>query len=317
MIKVLVVASDKGGNFTAFVEEQIVAFQQVGCEVIRYGVTRKGLLGYLRELPGLKAKIHACQPDVIHAHFGLCGLLANLQRKVPVVTTFHGCDINNPKIRKYSYPALFLSRYNIFVSCDQVHKVAKPNATTICGTPYQVLPCGVDTGLFRKLGTGDRIQDTGNREQGMGKRILFGSNFERPEKNAALAKAAVEILKSQTGWTVELLPLQGYTREQVAQVINESDCGLMTSLREGSPQFTKEVLACRKPIVSTRVGDVAEQFAGVTGAYIAESTAEDVAAKLETAIMQKESIVPEEWTNRYDNGAIARKLVDIYKQVIR
>ena len=38
------------------------------------------------------------KPDIIHAHYGLSGLLANLQRSIPVVTTYHGSDINLPKV---------------------------------------------------------------------------------------------------------------------------------------------------------------------------------------------------------------------------
>ena len=42
-MKVLILASDKGGKFVPFIEEQIVALQQAGVEIIRYGVRIKGL----------------------------------------------------------------------------------------------------------------------------------------------------------------------------------------------------------------------------------------------------------------------------------
>ena len=115
-MKILVLASDKGGKFVPFIEEQIVALQQAGVEIIRYGVTGKGITGYLRELPALCRFISAERPDLIHAHYGLCGLLANLQRRVPVVTTYHGSDINLPSVRPFSKISMLLSRYNIFVS---------------------------------------------------------------------------------------------------------------------------------------------------------------------------------------------------------
>ena len=115
-MKILIVASDKGGKFAPFIEEQIVALQQTGVEIIRYGVTGKGITGYLRELPALRRFIRAERPDIIHAHYGLCGLLANLQRLVPVVTTYHGSDINVPSILRFSKLAMRLSKANIFVS---------------------------------------------------------------------------------------------------------------------------------------------------------------------------------------------------------
>jgi hypothetical protein len=41
------------------------------------------------------------QPDLIHAHFGLSGLFANLQFLKPVVTTFHGSDVQTTKKNLY------------------------------------------------------------------------------------------------------------------------------------------------------------------------------------------------------------------------
>ena len=115
-MKLLVIASDKGEHFVPFIEEQINALQQNGVEIIRYGVTRKGIVGYLRELPALRRYIRKERPDVIHAHYGLCGLLANLQRRIPVVTTYHGSDINQPSILRFSKITMRLSAHNIFVS---------------------------------------------------------------------------------------------------------------------------------------------------------------------------------------------------------
>ena len=115
-MKLLVIASDKGGHFVPFIEEQITALEVLGIQVIRYGVTGKGITGYLRELPALRRLIRAERPDIIHAHYGLCGLLANLQRMVPVVTTYHGSDINVPSILRISKIAMRLSAHNIFVS---------------------------------------------------------------------------------------------------------------------------------------------------------------------------------------------------------
>ena len=115
-MKILIVASDKNGRFAPFIEEQMTALQACGVEIIRYGVTGKGITGYLRELPALRRLIRAERPDIIHAHYGLSGLLANLQRRIPVVTTYHGSDINVPSILRFSKIAMRLSAHNLFVS---------------------------------------------------------------------------------------------------------------------------------------------------------------------------------------------------------
>ena len=115
-MKIFIVASDKQGHFAPFIEEQMAALEARGIEVLRYGITGKGIIGYLRELPALRRIIRKVRPDLIHAHYGLSGLLANLQRMVPVVTTYHGSDINVPSILRFSKIAMRLSAHNIFVS---------------------------------------------------------------------------------------------------------------------------------------------------------------------------------------------------------
>ena len=145
-MKVLIIASDKGGHFVPFIEEQIVALQSCGIQVLRFGITGKGILGYLRCLPALKRAIKQYRPDLIHAHYGLSGLLANLQRRVPVVTTYHGSDINKPNILRFSKIAMCLSVHNIFVSQRNVTLALSPNSliTYRLKKRYTLLPCGVN-----------------------------------------------------------------------------------------------------------------------------------------------------------------------------
>lgn len=304
MMKILVLASDKGGRFTPFVEEQIMALQKQGCEIVRYPVCGKGFLGYLMELPKLKKIISIEKPNVIHAHFGLCGLLANLQRKVPVVTTYHGCDINSRKLRIFSYLSLRLSKHNVFVSNAQKNKV-KSYWSRDCS----VIPCGVDTKFFHAMDKQEARKLMHLAVEDI--IILFSSNFDRVEKNAKLAKDAISLLSR-----VKLMPLDGYSRKEVMYMLNAADCCLMTSIREGSPQFTKEALACHRPIVSTPVGDVKDQFRDVNGAYICSFEAKDVAEKISQAIQYSQSALPKGWGQCYDNMLIAKRLVRIYQQII-
>lgn len=304
-MKILVVASNNRNSYAPFVMEQVESLRSLGCVVELFGIVGKGVKGYLSSLPELKQKINEFNPDVIHAHFGLCGLLANLQRIVPVVTTYHGCDINNIKLRPLSLPSLILSKYNIFVSKNQKNKVS-----WILGKNTNVIPCGVNTDFFvpqDKKTARERLNLPLDKTI-----ILFSSTFARPEKNAILAKDSLSLLKN-----VELLELDGYTREEVVLLMNAVDCGLLTSIREGSPQFTKELLSCRRPIVSTNVGDVAEQFHDVEGVFIGEFDANDIAEKIQKAILFNEIVLPDNWNEKYDNKSIALKLISIYTNVLK
>ena len=93
-MRVLIVANHNKGYFVPFIVEQVNALKQLGIEVEYFAVHGKGIRGYLSNRSSLIAKIRDYHPDLIHAHYGLSGLLANLQRKVPVVTTYHGSDIH-------------------------------------------------------------------------------------------------------------------------------------------------------------------------------------------------------------------------------
>ena len=238
-MKILVLASDKGGKFVPFIEEQIVALQQAGVEIIRYGVTGKGITGYLRELPKLKRFIRAERPDLIHAHYGLCGLLANLQRRVPVVTTYHGSDINVPSVLRFSKIAIRLSAYNIFVSKRNIAIAIRrkgEEAKRLSGK-YELLPCGINlpepwselqNKLVGQLTLNQWVQSVLSKEM---KNILFAGAFDNKVKDPELAKEAIALYNSAIGngqWAmginsqspianrpINLIELKGYNRDQV------------------------------------------------------------------------------------------------------
>ena len=124
-MKVLIVARYKEHGFAPFVTEQVQALEKTGAECRCFPVYSKGVMGYLRQLPKLGHVLREFKPDVIHAHYGLCGLFANLQRRIPVVTTYHGSDINNPKAFEFSKIAIRRSTYNVFVSQKNID-IANP-----------------------------------------------------------------------------------------------------------------------------------------------------------------------------------------------
>lgn len=87
-MKVLIVASYNYGKYSPFVSEQAESVKGLNIQIDYFPVKGKGVFGYLKNRKGLLFKIEEYHPDIIHAHYGLSGLLANLQREVPVVTTF-------------------------------------------------------------------------------------------------------------------------------------------------------------------------------------------------------------------------------------
>ena len=72
-----------------FVHEQGEALRARGIEIEYYAVVGKGTCGYLKNVRPLRKKIKDFQPDIIHAHYGLSGMLAVLSTRRPVVITCH------------------------------------------------------------------------------------------------------------------------------------------------------------------------------------------------------------------------------------
>lgn len=306
-MRVLIVCKYKDAlphNMAPFIWEQVEALFGQGVTVQFFLVKGRGARGYLKEISELKKVIKAFKPDIVHAHFGLCGLLANLQRKVPVVTTYHGSDINNPKTRRLSKIAIMLSAHNIFVS-KRLVGIAKPKKN------YSVIPCGINLDDYPVL---DKAEARLLMNLDLKKRyVLFAGSFDNPVKNPQLAKEAVQLLPG-----VELLELKGYTRRQVAHLMNAVDCFLMTSYTEGSPQVIKEALACGCPIVSVDVGDVRELISNSEGCFIVSGNAADIAEKIEMALKFEGRTKGREKIEQHGlaNNFVAHNLIDIYKTVI-
>lgn len=307
-MKILIICSHRYyapyTNYVApFIYEQMQALQPLGCEFRVCFVKGGGLKSYLRAWREMQKMVSTYQPDIIHAHYGLCCLLANMQRKVPVVSTYHGSDINDPKIRVLSKIAIRLSQNNIFVS-ERLKSLIKNPQRAI------VIPCSVDTTTFYPM---DKMECRKQLGMDLGNTyVLFSKEFADTVKNYLLAKQAVEKYNPQA----QLLEFYGYAREQVPLLYNAVDLGLMTSFTEGSPQFVKEAVACGCPVVSTDVGDVREVIEGVSNCYLSTYEVDDVVNGMQKALavghLQKTHL-----HERYTAEYIAKTIFELYADICK
>ena len=114
-MRILIIASGNSSHISPFVKEQAESLIKQGLSVDFFLIKGKGLFGYLKNYFLLMKKIRNKEYDLIHAHYGLSGLLATMQLSVPVVITFHGSDVNMKKNYIFSRIASRLSTANIFV----------------------------------------------------------------------------------------------------------------------------------------------------------------------------------------------------------
>lgn len=296
------------GHAAPFIIEQYNALRDAGCEVELFPLQGN----YLKQWKALQKKIREWKPDVVHAHYGLSCLVANMAtRCVPVVSTYHGSDINQPKVRPLSKLAIRLSAWNVFVSKRNITL-----AGAVEGTKASLIPCGVALSEEQKMTRAEARKTLG--WSAADKKVLFAGAFDNAVKDPELAKAAMKELENEG--VSELVELKGYTREEVNRLMCAVDCLLMTSKTEGSPQVIKEAMACGCPIVSVDVGDVAERTEGVSGCFVVKSREpRDIAEALNKAIAfegktnGREHVLAAGLTNEQ----VAARLVAIYREILR
>ncbi len=302
-MKVLIVCSGNNGSISPFVKEQVEELRKLNVIIEYYLIEGKGIWGYVRNLPWLKNKIKAGGYQLVSAHYGLSGLLACLQRIVPVVITLHGSDVNTPFVRPFSYLAHKLAKQSIFVSKYMAFELGVKQAN--------VIPCGVDFSVFYPM-----IQEAAKKAMNLSpekKYILFSSSFDRKVKNYTLAKKALNTMQDLD---VELIEMKNYSRKEIAYLMNSVELALLTSYSEGSPQFIKEAMACNCPIVSTNVGDVRDIIEDTDGCYLTSYNIFDVAEKIKSALAFKGRTTGRKNVESYRSDLIAEEVLTVYKLAI-
>lgn len=319
-MKILVVSRYKStitNHVLPFVEEQYASLHEAGRDAELFLLRGN----YWQQWKTLRAKIYAFRPDIIHAHYGLSCLLANLAtRRIPVVSTYHGSDINMKSVRPFSKIAMWLSAWNIFVSkrtMKLVHGDRRKDSSLIpCGINLPKPWSELQDQLVEQLTLNQWVETV--LEKGK-KHVLFAGAFNNTVKDPMLAKAAMNELANK-GVNAKLIELKGYNRNQVSALMYNCDAFLMTSKTEGSPQVIKEAMACGCPIVSVDVGDVAERIEGIEGCFLVSTRdPKDIAAAVEKAILfdGKTSGRKRIIDQGLSNEQVVKRVVKIYEDIIR
>jgi len=306
-MRVLIMASGNIQDIPVFVKEQAEAIGRQGIEYDYFIIKGRGLFGYLKNWPRYKQVISEKHYDLVHAHYGFSGMLGILQRKVPVVITYHGSDIHYWRYRQISKLASILARKIILAGPSLAKKMIGQNKSSI-------IPCGIDLKQFHPM---DKLKAREyfnfSRDQ---KIIVFSSSFDVKEKNYSLAKEALSRIEEHT-----LIELKGYSRSEVNMILNAADLLLITSKYESGPLIAKEAMACNCPIVSTNVGDVGWVIGETEGCYLTTNHPEDIAEKIKLGISYAKIHIKTNGRERIqklkvDEDSIAEKIIEVYNSVL-
>jgi glycosyltransferase involved in cell wall biosynthesis len=290
-----------------FVREQIDDLRDLGVDVsVLFVNGLESRLEYVRGIRRLRRTVRDGEVDLVHAHYGLTGAIALVQRRAPVVTTFHGSDANGEIPWQRAVSRLVArSSTPIFVSRSLAAGLGHERAA--------VIPAAVDLEAFRPLDRLEARRALGWPEAGT-VALLPGSRSD-PVKGAPLFDAALDHAR-RTLPDLRGASLEGLPREQVALTMNAVDVTVMTSRSEGSPVAVKESLACLTPVVSVRVGDLEELLAGLPGCAIVPRDSSRIGEALVAAVDAGRPSELREGVARFSRPVIAQQVVDLYRDVL-
>lgn len=284
---------------------------------------------YVKAVKALKAKIREFQPDIVHAHYGLSAITAELQNLVPVVTTFHNGETLNPVVNFASSLMSLRAKHVIYVA-QHIRDLSYFKARN-----YSIIPCGVpldDCFLMDKAEARRQLRWDADK-----KYILFGGAFENKRKNYALLRDAVERLKNDPAYIIhntldiECVEMKGLTRSQCVLRMCACDLFALPSHSEGSPQALKEAMAVNCPCLATDIADVRELFGNEPGHWILrnprktherwdadEKSLDEMVALLKEALAYGKRTKGRERILKLglSNEQVAKRIIDIYQKVI-
>lgn len=238
-----------------FVTEQGEAIRALGHEVDYFLV--KG--NYIKAVGALKNKIREFQPDIVHAHFGLSAITAELQSLVPVVTTFHNGETLNWHVNLMSSLMSLRAKHVIYVA-QHIRDLSYFKAKN-----YSIIPCGVNLEDCYLMDKAEARKQLGWSDDK--KYILFGGAFDNLRKNYPLLKEAVSIIDNQKS-KIEVIEMRGLSRFDCVLRMNACDLFALPSHSEGSPQALKEAMVCNCPCLATDIADVKYLFGDEPGHFI-------------------------------------------------
>jgi len=260
-------------DFGTFVHEQVSGLQERGLQVdvlVVGGKRRK--LSYFEGARRFWRQLRQQDYDLIHAHYVFSGIVARLQRRYPLLVSFHGAA---EMVGWVGWLCKALAPL-----ADAVTVTSEQHKRDLGRRDAHVVPCGVDLDLFVPMSRTAARQQLGLPAQGA---LVLFVGIPRPEKRLDVIEGAVQILQRQDP-NVQLLVVTGQPHERIPLYMNACDVLALASDYEGSPVVIKEAMACNLPIVSVDVGDVAQVIAGVEGCYICRRDPVDMAAKLGLAL---------------------------------
>lgn len=293
-------------QYGCFVKEQVEDLRRAGVEIdVLPFDGRSRRITYMNAAREVRRRTRMDGYDIVHAHYGLSGVVARTQWRYPVVTTFHGSDVGFIRWqRRVSWLVARLTR-PVFVSRHLAAMLGMANA--------DVVPTPVDTDLFAPMPRAEARRRLGWQPKRT--YVLFPSSRLNQVKDPQLFDSVVATIRRRVT-AVEPVSLERLSRQEVALVMNASDVTVLTSRSEGSPVAVKESLACETPVVAAAVGDVPDVLAGLPGCSIRSRDAVSLAEGVKEALEGGRRPELRQRALEFSRQVIANRMIDVFTRVL-
>jgi glycosyltransferase involved in cell wall biosynthesis len=315
-----VVPGTPAGPTTVFIRNDIAAIERCGVIGNTFTLSSRSSLPILiNESRRFRREVKRFKPDLIHAHYGtVTAFFSAMLTRKPLVITYQGSDLNHfwhsnplrsPTGRVLSQLAALRAGRIICVSEKLRRRLWWKRARA------SVLPSGVDTAIFHPISKSEARTKLGWGQQE--KIVVSSAGTDPPRKRLDLAQASIRAAESLCG-AIRFVVLDGRTEHRDVPIIfNASDCFLMTSDSEGSPNVVKESIACGLPVVSVDVGDVRERLRNVRPSAIVSRDPEAIGKALAEILLESERSNGPQIIQDLSTDKIAWRTLRLYEEALK
>jgi teichuronic acid biosynthesis glycosyltransferase TuaC len=313
---------EENERYGIFVQRQVDSLVRAGlrCDVLMIHGHKSRLAYPLAALKLLWWSMRSSSVyPVVHAHGGEVVPFARAYLRAPLVASYLGEDLNGTsndrgaRTRRYRLKSATLRQLSrltaLTITKSREMQTRLPGSVRRRNT---VIPNGVDRRTFAPIDRSAARESLGWDPSEFV--VLFVANPAVARKRHRLA----EEVTRQAGAQMKLRLHVGFPvdPEIMPTVMSASDCLLLTSSAEGSPNVVKEALACNLPVVATRVGDVEELLAGVEPARVCSDDPRELADAVILCLEQGRRSNGRKMTEHLDDEVIARRLIELYRGLV-
>lgn len=337
---------ENGYNAENVINFNVPCFDQYPTsDVVFYDLTKEQINVYIEEFrKALEEEIEKFKPDIIHTqHLWIWSSIVG-EYNIPVVVTSHGSDMMGYDIDNSFYPycrkairdckkIITISKKNNEVVIDRFPEAKEKVVTLKNGYDSKMfyLTNFDKTTILNEFGIHNKYEKivlfVGRLTENKGIDVLLNSAVKYEDgKTLTLIVGGGGLLETLENQVKELnlndvIFLGDQTQENLNKVYNIADVLAVPSRVEGFGLVAIEALACGLPVVATNNGGMVDFINEKVGALV--DVEDEIALEKEISKIlsgerkfERESLANYAKEN-YSQEIVIKKLIDLYKEVIR